>query len=55
MASPVYQIENLQKAYDGRVVVDIGSLEVRAGEVLALVGPCGAGKSALLRLLHFLE
>ena len=55
MNRPIYQIENLRKTYDGRVVVDIESLEVRAGEVLALVGPSGAGKSALLRLLNFLE
>ena len=55
MDRPIYQVENLQKTYDGRVVVDIESLEVRAGEVLALVGPSGAGKSALLRLLNFLE
>ena len=52
---PIYQLQHVQKAYDGRVVLDIDALAVGRGEVLALVGPSGSGKSTLLRLLNFLE
>ncbi len=39
----------------GQFVLNVPRLEVRAGEVLCLVGPTGAGKSTLLRLLAGLE
>ncbi len=55
MTAPVYEIHGLQKAYGGRTVLSVDSLDVREGERLALVGPSGAGKTTLLRLLNFLE
>jgi tungstate transport system ATP-binding protein len=54
-ASPLYRLESVQHRYSGRVVLDIGSLEIRRGETLAVIGPSGSGKSTLLRLLQFLE
>ena len=38
-------------AYGGRPVLEQISLEVRSGQVLAIVGPNGCGKSTLLKLL----
>ncbi|MGJ6980300.1 ABC transporter ATP-binding protein [Aestuariimicrobium soli] len=49
---------NVRLAYGSHTVVHEASLQVRAGEVLALVGPNGSGKSTLLRgmaRLHGLE
>jgi tungstate transport system ATP-binding protein len=51
----VYQLRSANKAYNGRRVLHVNSLDICRGEVFALVGPSGAGKSTLLRLLNFLE
>ena len=50
-----FELERLQKRYNGRTVLDVDALTIGRGEVLALVGPSGSGKSTLLRLLNFLE
>ncbi len=55
MNTPLYHLENVVQRYGGRAVLSLDTLDVHAGEVLAIVGPSGAGKSTLLRLLGFLE
>ena len=46
---------NLTRIVGERTLVDNISLEVRSGEVLAVVGPSGSGKSTFLRLLNRLD
>jgi len=47
--------EGIRKEYGKRVVVDVGHVEIAAGQTLALLGPSGAGKSTLLAILGLLE
>ena len=45
------QIENLQVAIDGRTILNGINLEVKPGEVHAIMGPNGSGKSTLSAVL----
>ncbi|MBV9593521.1 MAG: ATP-binding cassette domain-containing protein [Actinobacteria bacterium] len=47
--------ENVRYVRAGRVVLDEVTVEARPGEVLAVMGPSGSGKSSLLALLAGLE
>jgi iron(III) transport system ATP-binding protein len=47
----VITIKQLRKTYEGSVAVDRIDLEVKDGEVMALLGPSGCGKTTTLQLL----
>ncbi len=53
--SSAYRLENITVRHGERVVLQLPTFEVAAGEVLCLIGPPGAGKSTLLRLLAGLQ
>lgn len=48
-------IKNLKKYYGSSLVIDDISLEIKKGEIFAIVGHSGAGKSTLLRCINALE
>jgi heme ABC exporter ATP-binding subunit CcmA len=45
------RVSGLRKAYAGHLVLDDVTLEVQAGEAVALLGANGAGKTTLLKIL----
>ena len=52
---PVLSLENIRSAY-GRIEVLHGvSIEIRAGEIVTLVGANGAGKTTLLRVISGIQ
>jgi L-arabinose transport system ATP-binding protein len=51
-ARALLELRGVSKAFPGVQALDRVDLELRAGEVLALVGENGAGKSTMLRILE---
>ena len=49
------EIRNLSKKFGNNVILDGVDLNINQGEVVAIIGPSGTGKSTLLRCLNLLE
>jgi NitT/TauT family transport system ATP-binding protein len=45
------RLDSVRRAFDANVVIGSFSLEIAAGEFLAMLGPSGCGKSTLLRMI----
>jgi ABC-type polar amino acid transport system ATPase subunit len=55
IAPPILSVRGLTKSFGGPQVLRGVSLDVKAGEVVFIIGPSGSGKSTLLRCINFLE
>lgn len=49
------EIRNMTKAYGDHIVLENINIDVRQGEVIAIIGPSGCGKSTFLRSINLLE
>ena len=47
--------KNLQKSFEGHVVLNGITQTVEKGEKVVIIGPSGSGKSTFLRCLNLLE
>ena len=55
VSTPALEAEHLLRAVVGKVITNNISVQVHVGEILAVTGPSGSGKSSFLRLLNRLD
>lgn len=51
----IIEVKNLTKSYGSFAVLKGVNLEVKKGEVVAIIGPSGSGKSTMLRCINAME
>jgi molybdopterin-binding protein len=49
------ELKDVTKAYGNKIVLDTVNLQIHEGEILALLGPNGSGKTTILKVLAFIE
>lgn len=55
MGEPIISIQNLSKSFGDHEVLRKIDIDVKAGEIICIVGSSGSGKSTLLRCINKLE
>jgi len=55
IADPILRAEHLGRTVQGKTLIQDVTFELKKGEVLAIAGPSGSGKSSLLRMLNRLD
>ena len=55
MNSVLYEFKKVKKVYEGRTVLDLGTLCLEKGKIIGLLGPNGAGKTTLLEIAAFVS
>jgi molybdopterin-binding protein len=49
------ELKDVTKSYGNKIVLDTVNLKIHEGEILALLGPNGSGKTTILKILAFIE
>lgn len=50
MTKPIIEANNIYFGYEGRNILEDASLQIYAGDFMAIVGPNGSGKSTLMKI-----
>jgi len=48
-------LKNVTKTFGDKIILDNVNLQIHEGEILALLGPNGSGKTTILKILAFIE
>ena len=55
MRKPIIVVENLAKTFGGITVLDDINMQINEGEMVAIVGESGCGKTTLLNILGLIS
>lgn len=54
-AKPLFELKNVGQMRNGQIILDEINLVINPGKLTTIIGPSGAGKTSLLRLLNRLD